>query len=66
MKYIDNESKVRMVQRSKNRWELQTSKGYPLQTDITVSSKKEAEDFVKRYLTSFNCWTYEIIPLEEK
>lgn len=66
MKHIDNEAKVRMVQVSKHRWEIQTRHGYVLQGDITVSSPTEAEFFVKNYISSFPAWNYTVEPLEKK
>jgi hypothetical protein len=66
MKYLDNEAEVRIVQTSKNRWQIETQSGFILQSDITVSSPREAENFIKDYISSYRCWTYKVVPLEEK
>lgn len=66
MKPIDNEASVRMVQVSKHRWEIQTRHGYVLKADITVSNPREAEMFVKNYISSYPTWKYTIEPLLPK
>lgn len=65
MKLLDNEATVLMVQISQSRWEIQTRNGFVLQGDITVSTNHEAEDAVKRYISSYLCWNYKMVPLKK-
>jgi hypothetical protein len=66
MKYLDNEATVLMVQTSNNRWEITTQKGFVLMGDIQLGTLLEAEDFVKRYLSSWPAWHYKLVPIEKK
>jgi hypothetical protein len=52
-----------MIQTEPCTWKIMTEKGIILKDDIKVSMIYEAEDYVKRYISSFNSWTYELIPL---
>lgn len=64
-KAIDNEAVVRMVQLSRGCWEIQTRHGYVLKGDLQFGSKTEAEGYVRAYLSSFQCWNYELVPLRK-
>lgn len=66
MKYIDNEALVKMVEVNYGRWEIQTRRGYVIKGEIYVGTKTEAEDYIKRYLSSYLCWNYELIPMKER
>jgi hypothetical protein len=55
---------VRMIETSKNRWELQGPKGNTISENIPVNSKIEAEEWVKAYISSYSNWQYEIISKE--
>lgn len=55
---------IKMVQVSKHKWMLVTSNDNVLQEDINVFSIFEAEDYVKRYISSFQNWNYVLIPME--
>lgn len=63
MKYIDNEATVKMVQVSKSRWKLTTRSGHILAENLHIVSPREAEDYVKAYISCYHCWKYEIEPL---
>jgi hypothetical protein len=54
--------KVLMVQCFPNRWKITTEDGKVLAEDITVPAFK-AEEYVRAWVSSFHCWTYEVIPL---
>lgn len=58
--------KVRMVEVSKNRWELLGPRGNTIAEGMIVNSRSEAEEWVKAYISSFLGWSYDIISLEEK
>lgn len=55
-----------MVQRSRSRWEIVSAKGFVMQANIAVSSRLEAEEYVKRYVSSFLNWDYIVSPLKDK
>lgn len=63
MKHIDNEATVKMVQTSKSRWKLTTRSGYVLVDNLHIVSVREAEEYVKSYISCYHCWKYEIEPL---
>lgn len=54
---------VIMLQVSQVNWKIVAVKGHTLVEDITVNSPKQAEEYVKNYISSFFNWTYEVIPL---
>jgi hypothetical protein len=58
--------KVKMVQHSKHKWCIKTATDKVLQDDIVISSQFEAEEYVKKYISSFMGWTYDILPLVNK
>jgi lipocalin len=58
--------KVKMVQSTPHKWQLLTQNGTLLKADITANDIFEAKEFVVRYISSFSCWDYEIIPLEDE
>lgn len=54
---------VLMIQTEPCTWRIESEAGIILKDDIKVSIIYEAEDYVKRYVSSFTDWTYELIPL---
>lgn len=60
-----SQSNVNMVQRSTCMWQIVTDKGIILAEDICIGPIAEAEEYVKRYITSFQNWTYKMVPLKE-
>ena len=61
-----NDSSVSIVQMTKFRWQLESSKGHIIKNDIFLSTRLEAENYVKNYVSSFTNWDYEVIPKEKK
>jgi hypothetical protein len=55
-----------MRQTSKYSWEIVSDRGHVLQSGISLGSRYRAEDYVKRYVSSFHGWTYEIMELKTK
>lgn len=53
---------IKMIQESTNRWRIESDTGIVLTDDI-ILGKLEAEDYMKRYISSYSTWTYEIIPM---
>jgi hypothetical protein len=51
---------------TKFRWQLESSKGHIIKNDIFLSTRLEAENYVKNYVSSFTNWDYEVIPKEKK
>lgn len=61
------QNKVFMVQLFNHRWQIQTKSGNIIQGYITICTVPEAEEYIKRYVSSFTpAWEYEVIPLEKK
>ncbi len=54
---------ILMIQTSNHRWQIRTPKGILIVDDIHVNSAYEAEEYVKRYVSSYNDWTYEVQPI---
>lgn len=57
---------LKMIQSEPCNWYITNDKGTIIQDDIKVGLLLEAEDYIKRYISSFNAWTYELIPLGRK
>lgn len=55
-----------MIQVSKCRWRIETKSGILLTDDIMIGLPAEAEDYVRKYITSYLNWGYELKLLEEK
>lgn len=55
-----------MVQLTPHRWKIETKDGFLLKEDIVVHSVREAEDYVRQYVSSFTDWGYNIITLNLK
>lgn len=64
MKY--KQPKILMIQEESCRWRLETEKGTVLQDNIMLGLRAEAEDYVKRYVSTYPLWTYELIIKEKK
>lgn len=54
---------VRMVQDMPAKWHIVSNSGIILQRGITVGTIHDAEQYVRAYVSSFNDWTYEVVPL---
>lgn len=64
---MDMQNKVvYMIQTHPCNWIITNSKGIILMEDIKLGLKAEAEAFIKSYVSSFQDWTYELKPLEDK
>lgn len=58
---------VDMVQTGKHSWAIVACKsGAVLQSGITAFSVESAEEHIRRYVSSFSDWTYEIKPKVKK
>jgi hypothetical protein len=53
-----------MIQTSKCNWQIVTIKGIILVDDIKIGLVAEAEDYMRKYISSFESWTYEIKPMK--
>ena len=52
---------VYMVQVARQRWQLVSKDGVVIQEDILIYNKADADDWVRRYVSSFTPpWHYEI------
>ncbi len=56
---------IKMVQVMPARWEIQSDKGHVMVKDITCGNISEALEYVRKYASSFNSWTYEVVPLKD-
>lgn len=57
---------VKMVQRTSHMWEIQSQSGHIIQGSITAHSEYEAEEYIKKYISSFDRWSYEMFPIKAK
>lgn len=62
----NNEPCVLMIQVSSCRWKIETKDGKVLTEDIMIGPVAEAEEYIKRYVTSFSNWKYEMILLKKE
>jgi len=54
---------MRIVQVSECIWQVENIKGIVIVHDLPLESIFKAEDYIRGYISSFNCYTYEVIPL---
>jgi hypothetical protein len=59
-------AKVRMVQTNLHNWRIESLTGIIVKDDISVQNPYKAEEFVKSYISSFQSWTYEMVPLPKE
>ena len=59
------QKKIIMKQINKTSWQILSESGILLVDDIKLGLIAEAEDYVKRYISSFDTWTYDILPMED-
>lgn len=52
-----------MIQTNNHRWQIKTLKGILILDDIHVDSAYEAEEYIRKYISSYQGWSYEIQPL---
>lgn len=57
---------VKMIQITKYEWKIVSQSGNMIQKDIYVNNVPDALQYIKTYVSSFNNWHYEIIPLPRK
>lgn len=57
---------VRMVQCTPHLWRIENMQGKAIQEGITAHSVYEAEEFVKKFISSFRNWTYIIVKLGDQ
>lgn len=57
--------KVLMVQTYGYRWKITTVDGKVITDDILIPAH-QAEDYVRAWVSSFQSWTYEVIPLAKQ
>lgn len=55
-----------MVQVGKYQWQLETKDGKVLKEALLMHSVKDAEAWAKSYISSFQSWSLEIKPKENK
>jgi hypothetical protein len=54
-----------MVQEAESRWRIETDRGIILTAEVIIP-EREAEDYIKRYISSYYNWTYEMVYLRRK
>lgn len=57
---------MRIVQETKNRWRVENGKGDMLVDNLMIESVYRAEQYIKGYISSYQNYRYEIIPLRRK
>ena len=55
-----------MVQTNLHNWRIESEKGTVVKDDISVQNPYKAEEFVRSYISSFQSWTYEMVPLKKE
>lgn len=60
---ITSQAMACMIQIAKANWRIETLTGHIMQKDITCGTVIEAEEYVKKYISSFDGWSYRVIPL---
>lgn len=63
---VRNDRLLRIVQISKHMWQLENSIGIVLTSDLTLESAYRAEEWIKNYISSFQCYNYEVTPLKKE
>ncbi len=58
-------SRLKMVQYSKHKWDLQSPKGTVIAGDLTINTIYEARMFVEAYISGQPGWSYVILPMKE-
>lgn len=59
-------NKLNMIQTSKHKWRIETESGTVMQEDINIFSEYEAEEYIKRYVSSFQSFSYDLKPKKDK
>ena len=59
-------NKVRMVQTMQHRWKLESEKGVLLKDDIFVQNPTQAREYGNAYISSFQGWSLEVVPLKKE
>lgn len=54
---------IKMVQQTPHIWRIETPNGTILQSNVISHSAYEAEEYIKRYISSFPNWDYRLILL---
>lgn len=57
---------VKMIQISKYEWNIVSDKGYLLQNHIYFASMDKAEEYVKAFISSYNGWSWQMMPLKSE
>lgn len=55
-----------MIQSLQHKWRIESEQGQILQEDLNMGSVDEAENYCRRYVSSFMDWSYEVVPLPPK
>jgi len=58
--------RLKMIQRSNHKWDLVSPKDKVITGDITINSIFEAIAYVEAYISSFQGWSYIVIPQKDK
>lgn len=56
---------ILMVQVMPSMWQIVSQKGHIIQKSIIASSVSEATEYVAKYASSFNDWTFEVVLLKD-
>ncbi len=59
-------TKVKIVQVNKHRWNLVAPKGHVMVEGLMFENPHKAAEWTKAYISSFQSWSYEVIPKEDK
>lgn len=62
---MDKNKRIKMIQRSKHKWDLLAPNDKVMVSDLTLNSIFEAIRYAEGYCSSFNCWSYVIVPKKD-
>lgn len=57
---------LRIVETANGRWRIENSKGDVILDDLRLESVFRAEEYIRAYVSSFNNYNYEVVPLKER
>lgn len=61
---MSDEKCVKMIQTSRQLWKMVSSKGCVIKEDVMVYSEYEANEYVRKYISSFSGWSYVVLPIK--
>lgn len=51
---------------NKGRWQIENSQGIVIVDDLRLESVYRATEYIRKYVSSYQCYGYEVIPLTKE